>query len=270
MENKNPEIIDGIECYAPELIKSNDFYPADDFAWLHQIEDTNFWFKARNKILCWLLKKYINSDKRVKVLEIGCGTGGVLKMMSKFANFELFGAELSLDYLKFIKDRLPAVKVLQLDATNLPFTDQFDVICAFDVIEHIENDVLALRNIHKSLKKDGLVYITVPQHKWLWSSADDKAYHKRRYSKKELMDKVKRESFEIVFCSSFVFTLLPFMAFSRFFKKKDKPEQGNTEFNLPPLINKMFYLLMMFDLLLIRIGFRLPVGGSLVIVARKK
>jgi len=270
MASQKMEIIDGIECYASELIQNNDFYPDKDFAWLHQVEDGNFWFRARNKILHRLFKRYVDNKNSIKVLEIGCGTGVVLKMLSNFKNIELFGAEISLDYLKFVKNRMPQVKVLQLDATNMPFTDEFDVICAFDIIEHITADNLALKNIHQSLKPNGLVFITVPQHKWLWSSDDDKAFHKRRYSRKELLEKVKMANFDTIFCSSFVFTLLPFMAISRWLKKKNKPEQGNIEFALPAIINKIFYLLMLFDLLSMKLGLRLPAGGSLVVVARKK
>lgn len=270
METIEPKIIDGIKCYAPELIMNNDFYPAQDFSWLHDVEDINFWFRARAKFLKFLFKKYINSEVPVKFLEIGCGTGGILKIFSDFENVEIFGAEISLDYLNLIKKELPNIELMQLDATKMPFTEDFDSIGAFDVIEHIEKDALVLENIYKSLKKEGLIFISVPQHQWLWSQDDEKAYHKRRYSRGELIKKVKDANFEIIFCSSFVFTLLPFMAPSRLFKKNNKVNDSKAEFNLPPFINSVFYLLMMFDLFLVKIGFRLPFGGSLALVARKK
>ncbi len=274
---QNYEIIDGIKCYAPGIGNINSDYPAEAFRILFKSEDTNFWFISRNKIIQHLFKKHLG-EKSNKVLEIGCGTGYVLKgLQNNFPNYELEGSEIHHEGIKFAKERLPKVEFIQLDATNMPFENQHDAVGAFDVLEHIEADEKVMQEVYKSLKINGLFLISVPQHQWMWSVNDDIAYHKRRYSRKEMKQKLTNNGFEIVYIGSFVFTLFPFMYISRFFKQKKVAEVTNeliikelNELQLNPIINSVFKIFMKIDELLIKIGFSLPFGGSLITVARKK
>lgn len=266
-------IIDGIKCYAPELAYSNNDYNENDFKKLFEIEEQNFWFKARNRVIKTLLENY-SKDVSGSFLEIGCGTGFVLKGLSKFSNLRLTGAEIYLEGLKYAKQRLPEVEFLQLDATSIPFREQYDYIGAFDVLEHITEDENVMRNVYKALKYGGMFFISVPQHMFMWSIEDDVACHKRRYSKVEILSKLKKAGFEIKYHTSFVFSLFPLMMVSRFIKKNKqtadlKEDRFNEELKLNPLINKTFELILRIDELLIRIGVRLPFGGSLIVVAKK-
>lgn len=269
------EVIDGIKCYNPELANLNDDYPIEAFKLLYNAENTNFWFVSRNKMIQFLFSKYLG-DGNKNVLEIGCGTGYVLKgLQDKFPNYTLSGSEIHLEGISFAKKRLKDVEFIQLDATKMPFENQYDAIGAFDVLEHIEEDTTVMKEVHKALKKDGLFYISVPQHQWMWSINDDIAYHKRRYSRKEMLQKLKNAGFETVFVSSFVFTLFPSMYVSRFFKRKKVEithEVIIKEFNeltLNPALNSVFRFFMRIDELLIKTGISLPFGGSLLVVAKK-
>jgi len=267
-------IIDGIKCYAPELAYSNNDYNENDFKKLFEIEGHNFWFRSRNRVIQLLFKKY-SEHLSGTFLEIGCGTGFVLKGLCKFPDLELSGAEIYLKGLKYAKQRLPNIEFVQLDATRIPFEEKFDYIGAFDVLEHIEEDEKVMQNAYKALKYGGMFFISVPQHMFMWSIEDEDACHKRRYSKVEMLSKLKKAGFEIKYHTSFVFSLFPLMLVSRFIKRNKQTtdltdDRLNEELKLNPLINRTFELILGIDELLIRIGVRLPFGGSLIVVAAKK
>ncbi len=268
------KVIDDVKCYAPELAYENADYPTGHFDKLYSIESSNFWFRSRNRIIQSLFSKYVDICIEREVLEIGCGTGYVLHGLSKFKNLKLTGAELHVEGLKFAKRRLPNVDFLQMDARKMPFKEEeFDIVGAFDVLEHIEEDEVIMNNVYKILKQKGLLFITVPQHKWLWSTQDEASYHKRRYTRKEIVDKLSKANFNIIFASSFVFFLLPLMFLSRLIKRKSTDKEilvydyGELIFN--PVLNRLFDYLMRFDEILIQLGLEVLFGGSMIVVARK-
>jgi SAM-dependent methyltransferase len=145
----------------------------------------------------------------------------------------------------------------------------FDVIGAFDVIEHIKEDEKVLANLARAIVPGGALLITVPQHRWLWSATDDYACHVRRYTRDELILKVVRAGMEVEYVSSFVSLLLPLMWLSRLRAKKEVVDPMS-EFKIPSWLNAGLEGVMNFERLLLRIGVRFPVGGSLLLVARKR
>lgn len=261
--------IDGVRCYAPELSASNTHYPEQFFAKLVAVEDEHFWFRARNKILSYLVNRYAPDRKGVKFLEIGCGTGVVLKHLQTTTHVHLSGAEIHLSGLRFAKMRLPDLEFLQLNAKQMPFNSEYECIGMFDVLEHIDEDELVMKNVHTALCKEGLFFITVPQYPWMWSGADDAAYHQRRYSKKELCTKLERNGFKLIYLSSFVFLLFPVMVLSRFLQKRNSSTAG-AELQLNKRLNFLFYKLMQIECWLIEKNIQLPFGGSLICVAQKQ
>ena len=273
IKDQMPEIIDGIKCYAPELAYSNENYSPETFDKIYREEDKNFWFRSRNSIISSLVKKIIIEKEHVNFLEIGCGTGYVLKGLSQLRNIELQGSDLYLQGLKYARKRLPGIELIQVDAANIPFEKTFDVVGAFDVLEHIENDRKVMHQVNSALRQNGYFIISVPQHPFMWSYLDDMAFHKRRYTRKEIKHKLIESGFKITFITSFIFLLFPMMMISRFLKKKKSVRYDvNTqmaELKLPQVINSLFYFIMKIEELLIRSGLSLPFGGSLIVVARK-
>jgi SAM-dependent methyltransferase len=275
------EVIENFKCYAPELAFESRDYSPDFFEKMFALEENNFWFNARNRILRGLFEKFIGRNNPAKILEIGVGTGYVLKELSSIKNFELRGAELHISGLRFARQRLPEVEFIQLDATRMPFENEFDAVGAFDVLEHVEEDLKIMDGVNRSLKTGGLFFITVPQHKFMWSEQDEGAYHKRRYSRGEMVDKLKLSNFKIEFVSSFVTILFPLMFLSRWsVLKKHPPKTGidyeshEVEYNfdelkISPFVNTVSGLLMRFDEMCLKMGLSLPFGGSLAVVARK-
>lgn len=272
MENKEYKNIDGIKCYAPELAYKNDDYSEKSFSRLFELEDRNFWFRSRNKIIQELFRRYARS-KKGKFLEIGCGTGYVLKgLKENFSETEYYGAEIYLEGIKYAQKRHSEIEFVQLDATNMPFSEEFEYAGAFDVLEHITDDEKVIKNVYNMLKGGGRFFISVPQYMWMWSAEDDKAKHKRRYTKKEMIRKLQNAGFSIKYYTSFVFALFPLMILSRFLKRNTEKNinKPNTELDLNPLMNKVFSMFMRTDEILIKLGIRLPWGGSLMVVGEKK
>lgn len=249
---------------------TNTGFNAHHFQKLAAVEAGNFWFCTRNRIILWALSTY--SPSLTSFLEIGCGTGFVLSGISKrFPGLRLVGCEYFEEGLRFARQRVPAAEFRQMDARCIPYTSDLDAIGAFDVLEHIHEDVSVLQQIYKALKPGGCLFITVPQHRWMWSPVDEYACHVRRYDADELHRKVRLAGFGILKSTSFVSTLLPMMFLSRLLKqnKPDMSMNDVTGLYVNPVLNTLFEWLQNIDLALIRAGICLPVGGSRLLVARK-
>ena len=265
-----PVLVDGFESYAPDFAHGGGGFKSSYFSDLARLEEANFWFRSRNRLILWALDKYCPNFQ--SVLEIGCGTGYVLSGISKqFPRAKLHGSEIFLAGLGFAAERLPSANFMQMDARNIPFEEEFDVVGAFDVLEHIEEDEQTLAQLHAALKPQGVLLLTVPQHAWLWSPIDEYACHVRRYAASELHRKIERAGFQIVRSTSFVTILLPAMMLSRFFQKpvSDEKFDATEELRIPPWLNALFGKLLGVELALIKNGIDLPVGGSRLVVAKK-
>lgn len=268
--SSGPTLKDGFDSYAPEFAHGGGGFKSSYFSELACLEDSNFWFRSRNQLILWALRQYCPNFK--SLLEIGCGTGYVLSGISKiFPNSTLHGSEIFTAGLNFAAARLPSANFMQMDARNIPFEGEFDVIGAFDVLEHIEEDERTLAQVHAALKPRGIMLITVPQHAWLWSPIDEYACHVRRYTASDLHRKIETAGFQIVRSTSFITTLLPAMMISRFIQKKstDRAFDASSELKIHPIINYLFNKILSLELYMIRKGLNLPLGGSRLVVARK-
>jgi SAM-dependent methyltransferase len=264
-----PQKIKGYWRFAPDLVNYEDGFDARYFSELIKIEEKNWWFRSRNKLIIWALHRYF--PKAENFFEIGCGTGFVLSGIKQaFPDLFFSGGELFSEGLAHARRRLPDVSLFQMDARKIPFEDEFDVIGAFDVLEHVQDDEDVLLEIVRAVKNGGGLIVTVPQHPILWSYVDEYSYHKRRYRRKELVRKVKKVGFQEIWCTSFVSLLLPLMLIIRVRKhKKPKHFDPLEEFMIVDSLNHTLLKIMSAELFLIRAGISLPVGGSLLLVAKK-
>lgn len=266
----SPVLEDGFPLYAPDFAESGGGFKSSYFAELANLEGQNFWFRSRNQLIVWALNKYCKDFQ--SFLEVGCGTGFVLSGVSHaFSGATLLGSEIFTAGLGFAAKRLPSVKFIQMDARNIPFREEFDVIGAFDVLEHIEEDEDVLRQFHAALKPHGFILLTVPQHAWLWSSLDEYACHVRRYSADDIHRRIEASGFQIVRSTSFVTTLLPAMFLSRLLQRSRSAKEIDVtaELKLPAWLNSIFLGLLNFETFLIKGGVNFPVGGSRLVVAKK-
>jgi len=265
----SPELCDGYPTFASELAARYDGFNADLFASLSILEEGNFWFESRNRLLIWALDRYF--PKTEILLEIGCGTGFVLSHIQReLQNISLFGSDIFSEGFEYAKNRVPEATFFQMDANQIPFEDEFDVIGAFDVLEHIEDDKAVLKQMYRACKKKGGIIITVPQHDFLWSSMDEYAYHVRRYSARELKTKVMQAGFKVLRITSFISLLLPLMIISRLKKRVLKSKFDPTsELRISGTVNNVLKKILDLERSMIRLGFSFPAGGSLLLIARK-
>src|SRR5688500_4965775 len=149
-----PTRIDGFEAHAPELARCGAGFDGASFARLAQLEAASFWFRSRNRLIRWAVRS--SAPRMATMLEVGSGTGFVLSgIAEEFPEVELTGSEIFADGLALAADRLPGARLMQMDARSVPFRDEFDVVGAFDVLEHIAEDDLALSELYKALRPGG-------------------------------------------------------------------------------------------------------------------
>jgi SAM-dependent methyltransferase len=265
-------VIDGFRCYAPQAALEGTDYPLEGFDVTADVEARSFWCRSRNRIIRYLFERFTDRSRILNVLEIGCGIGGVIGELQRLPNLRLTGSEVSLHGLRFARARLPAVDFIQLDATIMPFTDEFDVIGAFDVLEHIEADQRVIRKVFDALRPGGMFFVTVPQYAWMWGRLDEIVHHKRRYGRHELQGKLMAAGFEVLFLSSFVTAVFPFMLASRLLDRARRSSictkaEFAARVDLPAWLNTFFDHAMRIDEAMIRAGLSMPFGGSLLAVA---
>jgi len=250
---------------APTAAQSSLGFEANFFGDLVRVEAGNFWFRNRNRLIQWALRKYFPEAR--SLLEIGCGTGFVLSgIEAAFPDFSLSGTEVFDEGLAIAATRLKAASLYQMDARAIPFDNEFDVIGAFDVLEHIEDDRLVLGEMYRAVRPGGGIILTVPQHGWLWSKGDEYAHHHRRYTRRDLCEKVIAAGFRVARTTSFVTLLLPLMLVARR-TSKGSAYDPNAEFNIRPWQNEILERILAVERLAIRYSLSFPLGGSLLLVA---
>ena len=246
----------------------NKFFTPSSFDKLAEMESGHWWFRSRNRILLWVLKKYVG--KFANFLEVGCGTGFVIQAVQEHnPKAVLCGSDYFEEGLVHARKRMPSINFTQQDVRKMDEEDLYDVIGAFDVIEHINKDELVLSNLSRALKSRGTLLVTVPQHRWLWSVVDEHACHVRRYTRGELVRKVTRSGFTVEYMTSFVSLLVPVMWLNRLRASRTNFDSMD-EFRISSWLNKLLEIIMFIELGLIKIGIKLPFGGSLLLLANKK
>lgn len=265
-----PNEIDGFLAFAPDLARAVEGFDEGTYKSIVAAENNgHFWLSARLKLLILALRRYFPAAR--SLLEIGCGSGYNLSGVQDARNeLALTGSEPLVAGLVHSSKRIAeGINLYQIDARRIPFTEEFDVISAFDVLEHIAEDDLVLSEMFRACRHGGGIIITVPQHMWLWSVYDEEGGHCLRYSRKQLIEKVERAGFSCVLATSFVTSLLPALFLRRIIKKNESFRPAD-EFVISPLLNMILRAMISIDLVLIRFGITLPVGGSLLLVAKKK
>lgn len=264
-----PPVVDGFPAFAPALERDGDGFVESYFDELAPLEARSFWFRARNRLIVWALATYFPTAG--DVLEVGCGTGFVLAgIRDAFPGVRLAGSDVFTRGLTFAQRRVPDATLFQMDARAVPFADAFDVVGAFDVLEHVDEDERVLTQLHQACRPGGGIIVTVPQHMALWSRNDEAACHRRRYSRSELVRKVTAAGFRVARATSFVSLPLPLMALSRLRARGTHAGYDPlAELKLPTALDRTLGAMLAAERAAIRGGLSLPAGGSLLLIARR-
>jgi SAM-dependent methyltransferase len=255
---------DGFAVFAPRLAHSHDGFGDHAHDDLAAVEDRHFWFTCRRELLVHLLRTHAPEAR--SYCEVGCGGGQILAAVAADRpGLSLWGVEASLAGLLHARRRVPAARLHQADATRLPFRDQFDAAGCFDVLEHLDDDLAALHGLHEALHPCGLLLVSVPQHRWLWSWVDEVSCHRRRYARADLAGKLARAGFTVERWTSYLVWLLPLLQASRW----RRPAAAQAP-RLPRVVDAVGRIVTRGELAFTRAGWDHRWGGSLVCVARRR
>lgn len=238
-----------------------------------EIEDVHWWFIGRRKIILNILDKYISSNNRSKVLDFGCGTGSMLRYLKRYG--WVVGVDVETSALHFARQRGNA-NLVQMTADNLSFGNcSFDLICAFDVIEHLDDDLNALREFYRTCRDGGHLILTVPAYRFLWGRQDEISEHKRRYTRKELRQKINASGFTIRKLTYFnTLLFLPIAVIrmlGRMITDSTQQESVRSDFTMtsPGKINNLLSVVFGCEAFPLRI-IDFPFGVSILCIAEKR
>jgi SAM-dependent methyltransferase len=254
-------------------------YPEDGNALCMEFEDKSFWFKHRNRCIASLVTRYSNN---ALFWDVGGGNGYVAKGLQDHGIESVLLEPGECGAANARSRGLNHVVCSSLENAGIK-NESMAAVGLFDVLEHIEEDQLFLRRLHSLIKDLGLLYITVPAYKQLWSEEDDRAGHFRRYTLKELKKQLRDQGYTVIYASYFFsFLPLPILLFRTFpsllarwkskstRKKSGSMQKAKREHTSPRLSSFILNRLLNFELNRIADLKVLPFGASCIIVAQKR
>lgn len=233
---------------------------------MSQKENFYWWFLGRRYILSSILERYIKKEKSKNILDVGCGSGGNINFLSEFGL--VTGLDPSSQAIGLAKDK--GFKELIIgEIENADFKNEsFDLVTAFDVLEHLDKDALVIKEMARISKN--LVMVSVPAFSFLWNPQDKYLDHKRRYTKKTLVTLFESAGLKVLESSYFVMSAVPAILLRRFIENifHSKSKSHTFDIILPSPLNYFFVLLLKIESLLLKF-FSLPFGSSVYLIAKK-
>jgi SAM-dependent methyltransferase len=236
---------------------------------LYEVEQSHWWHVGRRRIIAGFVEAICRNvkDRRPRILDVGCGTGANLLMLSKYGDAE--GVDISEDALAFCRER-GLQKVTHGAAEELPYDDgTFDLVTALDVVEHIDDDAAGLREMRRVLRPGGHVLLFVPTFMFLWGLQDDVSNHRRRYRLSELRKVLEAAGFEVERSTyANIMFFMPILLIRQLMRVTGLKAETENNINVPAL-NGVFGWLLGSESTILRYT-NLPFGVSGLCVARVK
>jgi len=244
-----------------------------DFLKLGQTKDLHFWYKARKNLIYNLLNSILKDYKQDRlILNLGCGTGTELEILEKFG--QVYMLDNNQNAIEIVKKQ--GYKIILADVEKYNFqNNNYDAICCFDLLEHLQNDQKVINNIFQALKKDGYFFFTIPAFQYIFSSHDIAMEHYHRYSKKDILKKLEIAGFKILKINYWNFILFPFIATIRiikkcFFIKLFKTSQCQSDMGkINKYLNKLLFLILNLENKFIFHNLSIPFGLTIYDIAKK-
>jgi ubiquinone/menaquinone biosynthesis C-methylase UbiE len=237
---------------------------------MFELESFYWWYIARRKVIGEFLTAHLpETCGERRILDVGCGTGINNALLSQFG--EVHGADMSEAALEFSRKRgIRRLQLASMDALGYP-SKMFHAATALDILEHTDDDMAALKELHRVMDDNGKILLTVPAYGFLWSEHDEALHHRRRYTSAELRNKLTVAGFDIERCTYYITLLfLPILLMriaQNFRKRSIYPTSGHVI--LPRWLNRTLIWVLDFERVLLR-WTNLPMGVSIVCVARKR
>jgi SAM-dependent methyltransferase len=234
----------------------------------YNFEEDYWWFIGRRQIVFDQIVRLPLDQEKSLILDVGCGTGLITKYLGKYG--KPFGIEASVEGLRFCNSR-KLENLIRGDVQNMPFvSEQFDLLVALDLLEHLDDDVAALREFNRVSKKGGYLLVLVPAYAFLWSGEDVVSQHRRRYTAPELANKVRKGGFSIKKLSYINTFLFPIILLIIRFNRLFRPEMS-IQSDLKPLpnpLNKILARIFQSEKFFLK-KMNFPFGASLLCLAVK-
>jgi SAM-dependent methyltransferase len=240
-----------------------------EYARMYELEDWYWWFVARRAAAAGFVRDYAPPDRPLRILDAGCGTGGMLDLYRTWHDAAATGVDLSPEALHFCRERAHH-RVAAADLTLLPFrSGSFDVVTALDVLEHVRDDHRAIGEISRVLRPGGILVASVPAYQFLWGPHDEALHHYRRYAGGEFRELVNSTGLRVEKQTYLLTALFPVAAAARLAARgRETPAGGASLPKVPPILNRALIGFQAAELALARTC-GLPFGLSVLAVARK-
>jgi SAM-dependent methyltransferase len=233
----------------------------------HQAEDRHWWYRGRRTVLDGVIAG-LGLPPGARILDAGCGSGRNMVELARYG--EVTGIELSETSVALARER-DAGEVIAGSVLDMPFSDaSFEAAVSLDVIEHLEDDLGALRELRRTVVPGGALLVTVPAYQWLWSGHDEINHHHRRYTRRSLQQVAERAGWRQERTTYFNSLLLPVAILLRVLERVNtKTTESSLDLWVPPEpLNWILERPLAIEAALIRHGGRIPAGLSLLAVFR--
>jgi len=244
------------------------------FSTLREVEDRHFWFVGRRQVVLSALRRAVPDLASRRLFDVGCGSGGLLSFLSRSGVRVAGACDVYPESLRLVRARIDVPLVRVDEGRDPPLGPGHDLLGMFDVLEHIDDDVGALRALREALRPGGALVLTVPAHPSLYDEMDELACHRRRYRRADLRRVIDQAGLEVRLISHFMSPLVPALAVVRWagrvarFTRERAVERREAEFRVIPGLNAAVRGVLALERIVMRLT-SLPFGSSIVAVAAR-
>ena len=237
---------------------------------MYETEMFHWWFRAKREIVLALAAPYLSGLAQGRLVDFGCGCGAMLAALASYG--QPVGLDFSERALRYCRGRFSG-ELKQADLSKPIREDggQYDFGVALDILEHIDDDLTAAKNLHFLIRPGGECIVTVPAFQWLWSSHDVNCMHKRRYGKRQLKELLSAAGFQVDLISYYNCYLFAPAAAVRLLSRILPFDRGSSVENKArdSLVNRLLYRIFLSEKSVLCGGKTFPFGLSLIAVAKK-